>query len=103
MSEDINVQFVELERISVTITGAVPPTPVGNLKSGLDALKSASPESGDVFLATDTGIFYVCFIAGTWSVPFILSLPASGEYKIKSIKFAADGKYVVEYDKTPTP
>lgn len=113
MSEEINVQFVELEQvmvaitepqaINVTITGALPPTPVGNLKSGLDALKSASPDSGDVYLATDTGIFYLCFTLGTWSARFILSPASSGEHQIKSIVRLANGSWKVIYEGTPEP
>lgn len=41
-------------------------TSVTNIKQGLDADKSASPSVGDVYLATDTSLFYVCFVTGTW-------------------------------------
>ena len=38
------------------------------ITSGLDADKSASPAVGDVYLATDTGILYKCYIAGNWEI-----------------------------------
>ena len=34
---------------------------------GLDADKAASPEKGQVYYATDTKVFYLCAVAGTWS------------------------------------
>lgn len=37
-----------------------------NLTSGLDAAKEASPTVGDVYVATDTTILYLCYEAGTW-------------------------------------
>jgi hypothetical protein len=36
------------------------------LDHGADANKSATPVAGESYLATDTKIFYVCFIDGTW-------------------------------------
>src|SRR3972149_4572660 len=39
---------------------------VKNLKWGLDASKAASPTTGDVYVATDTQKFYMCFTNGTW-------------------------------------
>lgn len=41
-------------------------TKVGNITSGLDAAKATSPTVGDVYLATDTTILYVCYAVGTW-------------------------------------
>lgn len=38
-----------------------------NLTSGLDAAKAASPTVGDVYVATDTTIVYVCYAVGTWT------------------------------------
>jgi hypothetical protein len=40
---------------------------VYNLKSGLDASKSASPAVGDVYIATDTSKTYACYTAGAWT------------------------------------
>jgi len=39
---------------------------VTSIQNGLDADKAASPSVGDAYLATDTGLLYVCFVAGTW-------------------------------------
>jgi len=39
----------------------------GILKSGLDASKPASPGVGDVYCATDTEKYYICYSAGTWT------------------------------------
>ncbi len=36
------------------------------INSGADANKAASPIAGDVYLATDTSLMYVCFVTGTW-------------------------------------
>ncbi len=33
---------------------------------GLDAAKSATPSPGNVYIATDTDMVYVCFVANTW-------------------------------------
>lgn len=38
----------------------------GNHQSGLDANKPAECSPGDVYHATDTEIYYVCFLADTW-------------------------------------
>ena len=38
------------------------------IPEGLDADKPASPEVGEVYLATDTGKVYKCATAGTWSL-----------------------------------
>jgi len=39
----------------------------GYTPAGLDSDKPASPSVGDTYLATDTGIFYKCLSAGTWT------------------------------------
>lgn len=39
----------------------------GSHQSGLDANKPAECSVGDVYHATDTEIYYVCFVANTWS------------------------------------
>ena len=39
----------------------------GSHQSGLDANKPAECSPGDVYHATDTEIYYVCFVANTWS------------------------------------
>lgn len=33
---------------------------------GLDANKTSNPVMGDIYIASDTEIFYVCFVVGTW-------------------------------------
>lgn len=38
-----------------------------SFKNGADAAKPASPAVGDIYLATDTGILYVCNAAGAWT------------------------------------
>lgn len=38
-----------------------------NINVGLDADKSATPREGDLYIATDTGILYSCFVDDTWS------------------------------------
>lgn len=40
----------------------------GSMIAGLDASKAAVPAVNDIYIATDTKRFYVCFVAGTWSV-----------------------------------
>lgn len=44
--------------------------PVVNLQHGLDSAKPASPDVGDVWIATDTEVVYRCFTAGQWSGTF---------------------------------
>lgn len=39
----------------------------GDISRGLDAAKAAVPSAGDIYIATDTGRFYICYVAGTWS------------------------------------
>ncbi len=39
----------------------------GAFQAGLDANKSASPSTNDIYLATDTRILYVCYSSGTWT------------------------------------
>jgi hypothetical protein len=41
--------------------------PVQNLKSGLDASKPEAPAAGDIYVATDTGNVYFCYVAGFWA------------------------------------
>jgi len=41
-----------------------------NMYYGLDADKSTSPSTGDIYVATDTNRVYVCFTAGFWSHPY---------------------------------
>ena len=65
-------------------------------KGGLDANKSATPVSRDIYLATDTHKLYVCFTDGTWTgfdasilTQGILTLyadMAGGGFEIKNIK-----------------
>jgi hypothetical protein len=38
-----------------------------SFRFGLDAAKPAAPAAGDIWLATDTDILYVCYVAGTWT------------------------------------
>lgn len=38
----------------------------GYIQVGASAEKSTSPAAGDIYLATDTGLIYVCYLAGTW-------------------------------------
>lgn len=42
-------------------------TRVSTLDHGADAAKSADPNAGDCYLATDTNKFYVCFAGGVWT------------------------------------
>lgn len=44
----------------------------GAFDTGLDANKPASPTAGDLWFATDTGIFYRCITGGTWTAEFDL-------------------------------
>lgn len=48
------------------------------LRSGLDADKPAAPAAGDVWLARDTGILYVCNVAGAWTNLGVLYLLLAG-------------------------
>lgn len=40
----------------------------GSMLRGLDAGKVATPDVGDIYIATDTKRVYICYVAGTWSV-----------------------------------
>ncbi len=40
--------------------------PVQRIDTDLDANKDPSPSVGDMFAATDTSKFYICFAAGIW-------------------------------------
>ena len=47
-------------------------TPTGtdynaDISYGLDADKSASPSKGDIYIATDTSKYYVCYTSGSWT------------------------------------
>jgi hypothetical protein len=53
-------------------------TSVTSIQSGLDAGKPASPGAGQAYVATDTAIFYICFVAGSWTAVSILYLLLSG-------------------------
>ncbi len=46
---------------------AISEAEAAGIKGGLDANKSATPVSRDVYLATDTHILYVCFTDGAWT------------------------------------
>ena len=39
----------------------------GDITRGTDVSKSATPAVGDIHVATDTSILYICFTAGTWT------------------------------------
>ena len=39
----------------------------GSINRGADASKAAIPTNGDIYVATDTNLFYVCFTTGTWT------------------------------------
>lgn len=38
-----------------------------SLVNGADAAKSATPAAGDVYIATDTGFFYICYAVNVWT------------------------------------
>ena len=40
-----------------------------NVSYGLDASKPASPNTGDIYAATDTEKLYVCYTTGVWTDP----------------------------------
>ncbi|WP_292464173.1 hypothetical protein [Methanolobus sp.] len=48
------------------ITGGSLPSNV-SLSYGLDEDKTETPKEGAIYLATDTNIVYVCYVAGSWS------------------------------------
>lgn len=39
----------------------------GDFSAGLDASKAAVPSTNDVYVATDTKRYYICFASGTWT------------------------------------
>lgn len=39
----------------------------GTIDAGADASKEAVPSANDIYVATDTGITYTCYTAGTWT------------------------------------
>jgi len=47
--------------------GVFLPVQVKNIYHGRDADKSASPDAGDLYIATDTNKVYACFSSGTWT------------------------------------
>lgn len=53
--------------MATLISGGVLIVEAHSLKSGLDANKDASPNVGDVYVATDTSKLYVCFVVGAWT------------------------------------
>jgi len=40
---------------------------IGNVRSGLDAAKTATPHIGMIYIATDTKITYTCYTVDTWT------------------------------------
>jgi hypothetical protein len=48
---------------ALTGTGDYP----ADITRGTDASKAATPSVGDIHVATDTSILYICFTAGTWT------------------------------------
>ncbi len=48
-------------------SGLVTLADVGSFAGGLDANKSSTPVSRDIYLATDTNKLYICFVGGTWT------------------------------------
>jgi hypothetical protein len=51
----------------------------GAINRGLDAAKAAVPSAGDIYIATDTSIMYICYTAGTWVAnPNFSGLTAKG-------------------------
>lgn len=46
--------------LSDTVFGAT------NIRNGLDADKPLNPIAGQIYVATDTNIIYVCYVDGTW-------------------------------------
>ena len=41
--------------------------PVINVQSGLDTAKTATPLVGDIYIATDEAVVYVCYAADVWT------------------------------------
>lgn len=93
--------------LSDTVFGAT------NLKSGADADKPVNPKPGDIYVATDNNILYVCYASGIWSqVPHNRRMPSStdvndlvdsGFYRLSTIvngpaQFSGDyGQLVVSH------
>jgi hypothetical protein len=61
-----------------------------SINSGLYAQRSASPEEGDIYIATDVYKVLVCFAAGTWTA-----------LKFGFFNEAADGFYITGGDTNP--
>lgn len=55
---------------------------LGDISFGLDASKSATPGAGDYYLATDTKVFYECFVANTWVANSHLYLKSGEEFRV---------------------
>tara|TARA_Y100000310_G_scaffold154415_1_gene153982 strand:- start:9500 stop:10051 length:552 start_codon:yes stop_codon:yes gene_type:complete len=49
-----------------------------SLKHGADADKASSPDDGDIYIATDTEKFYICYVDGSWVEETGLYLPKAG-------------------------
>jgi len=52
-------------------TGFLKPKTVSALQYGLDANKPATPDVGNVYLATDTEIVYYCFTDDVWTPTYL--------------------------------
>ena len=65
-----------------------------NVNVGLDADKSANPRAGDMYLATDSKIFYRCFVDDTWLSDLITKTGSyTGDYTAnRAIPHGLDNK-----------
>jgi hypothetical protein len=56
----------------------------GSIEKGADASKSATPSAGDIYVATDTDLVYVCFDGSNWeNISKIIKLTSGGTFTIK--------------------
>lgn len=58
---------------------AIAEAEAASFKGGLDANKSATPVSRQIYFATDTGILYICIVDGTWiNIDYLYLLLSGG-------------------------
>jgi len=58
LGDDDHTQYVDVAGLRAA----------AKIKSGLDGNKAAVPGVGDIYVATDTGKIYICFVAASWTV-----------------------------------
>lgn len=83
-----------------------------NLKSGVDASKSATPAVGDIYVATDTLLVYACYSAESWTIVGPVTdavikgwiqfngstMAIQDSFNVSSVAKNAEGDYTINWD-----